>query len=218
MFPRSRRIVVTLAATAALAGGAVAHAATSSSGTARSRRHDGRSCRRLVHGGRPRPATARTWAVTTRPRRPPRRRRRRPPRRRLQLHHHVLDGRLNHPCPRRLPRRHVGRPRGAARLLPPPASRAARVASLLVLLALVAAAAAVRAAHASATVTGTVDIGQGLRGPAGLEATVYARGLPNVSAFALDARGRLWATTSAASDHRGDGVYLIPRAGASQSR
>ena len=62
--------------------------------------------------------------------------------------------------------------------------------------------------------TGTVGIGQGLRGPAGLEATVYARGLPNVSAFALDARGRLWATTSAASDHRGDGVYLIPRAGA----
>ena len=33
MFPRSRRIVVTLAATAALAGGAVAHAATGSSGS-----------------------------------------------------------------------------------------------------------------------------------------------------------------------------------------
>ncbi|HEX5925511.1 MAG TPA: hypothetical protein VFY45_16885, partial [Baekduia sp.] len=59
-----------------------------------------------------------------------------------------------------------------------------------------------------------VSIGQGLEGPAGLKATVYATGLRNVSAFAFDARGRLWATTSAASDHRADGVYLIPRGGA----
>ena len=35
----------------------------------------------------------------------------------------------------------------------------------------------------------------------------------NVSAFAFDARGRLWVTTSGASDHANDGVYLIPRAG-----
>jgi glucose/arabinose dehydrogenase len=39
--------------------------------------------------------------------------------------------------------------------------------------------------------------------------TVFARGLRNVSAFALDARGRLWATTSAAADHKSDGVYLV---------
>jgi glucose/arabinose dehydrogenase len=59
-----------------------------------------------------------------------------------------------------------------------------------------------------------VSIGAGLHGPAGLRATVYASGLAHVSAFALDARGRLWLTTSAASDHASDGVYLVPRAGA----
>ena len=89
---------------------------------------------------------------------------------------------------------------------------------LLLLLALVAAGCG-GASHPAMTSTaktagGAVAIGQGLRGPAGLEATVYAGGLRNVSAFAVDGRGRLWATTSAASDHSGDGVYLIPRAGA----
>jgi glucose/arabinose dehydrogenase len=62
--------------------------------------------------------------------------------------------------------------------------------------------------------TGVVAIGAGLRGPQGLAATVYASGLPTASAFALDARGRLWVATSAASDHRNDAVYLIRRAGA----
>jgi glucose/arabinose dehydrogenase len=70
------------------------------------------------------------------------------------------------------------------------------------------------ASGSAARSAGPVDIGQGLRGPAGLKATVYAAGLRNVAALALDSRGRLWATTSAASDHSGDGVYLIPRAGA----
>jgi glucose/arabinose dehydrogenase len=60
---------------------------------------------------------------------------------------------------------------------------------------------------------GPVPIGAGLRGPAGLAATVYATGLPTMSAFALDARGRLWVTTSAAADHRKDAVYLIDGAG-----
>jgi glucose/arabinose dehydrogenase len=59
-----------------------------------------------------------------------------------------------------------------------------------------------------------VAIGAGLRGPAGLSAAVYATGLKNVSAFALDARGRLWATTSAASKHDDDGVYEIAGASA----
>jgi glucose/arabinose dehydrogenase len=59
-----------------------------------------------------------------------------------------------------------------------------------------------------------VAIGAGLRGPEGLAATVYATGVPTASAFAVDGRGRLWVTTSAASDHRKDGVYLVARAGA----
>lgn len=62
--------------------------------------------------------------------------------------------------------------------------------------------------------TGLVAIGAGLKGPEGLAATVYATGLPTASAFALDGRGRLWVATSAASDHRKDGIYVIPRAGA----
>jgi glucose/arabinose dehydrogenase len=61
---------------------------------------------------------------------------------------------------------------------------------------------------------GLVAIGAGLKGPSGLEATVYSSGVPTVSAFALDPRGRLWVATSAAADHRKDGVYLIARAGA----
>ena len=114
-----------------------------------------------------------------------------------------------------IPRRHRSTAWRGSPPPAPPASRAARVVCLLVLLALVAAGCGGASGSATTTpATGTVGIGQGLRGPAGLEATVYARGLPNVSAFALDARGRLWATTSAASDHRRDGVYLIPRAGA----
>jgi glucose/arabinose dehydrogenase len=65
----------------------------------------------------------------------------------------------------------------------------------------------------STSATDRVAIGQGLQGPAGLKATVYATGLRNVSAFAFDASERLWVTTSAASGHSRDGVYLIPRAG-----
>jgi glucose/arabinose dehydrogenase len=61
---------------------------------------------------------------------------------------------------------------------------------------------------------GLVAIGAGLRGPQGLAASVYATGLPTASAFAVDDRGRLWVATSAASDHRHDGVYLVAHAGA----
>jgi glucose/arabinose dehydrogenase len=59
-----------------------------------------------------------------------------------------------------------------------------------------------------------VSIGAGLKGPAGLTATVYSTGKPTVSAFALDARGRLWLATSAATDHSHDAVYVIARSGA----
>ena len=61
---------------------------------------------------------------------------------------------------------------------------------------------------------GLVSIGAGLRGPAGLHATVYATGLKLMSAFAFDARGRLWVTTSGANTHATDGLYVVSRAGA----
>ncbi|MDP9255105.1 MAG: hypothetical protein M3Q31_00905, partial [Actinomycetota bacterium] len=87
----------------------------------------------------------------------------------------------------------------------------APVVAMLAALALVAAGCGGRSATTAAT--GRVAIGHGLQGPAGLKATVFATGLRNVSAFAFDASGRLWATTSAASDHSHDGVYMIPRGG-----
>ena len=59
-----------------------------------------------------------------------------------------------------------------------------------------------------------VSIGAGLDGPTGLHATVYARGITHVSAFAFDARGRLWATASGATGHAGDGVFLVAHRGA----
>jgi glucose/arabinose dehydrogenase len=61
---------------------------------------------------------------------------------------------------------------------------------------------------------GLVSIGAGLRGPAALRAAVYTRGLRHVSAFAFDAKGRLWAVTSGATEHSSDALYLVPSAGA----
>jgi glucose/arabinose dehydrogenase len=97
--------------------------------------------------------------------------------------------------------------------------RARRGASLRALLALAVGGLAIGGCGASgeqpaAARQGLVAIGAGLHGPQGLAATVYATGLPTASAFAIDARGRLWVATSAASDHRKDGVYLVARAGA----
>jgi glucose/arabinose dehydrogenase len=57
-------------------------------------------------------------------------------------------------------------------------------------------------------------IGAGLSGPKGSVATVYAKGLTSVSALALDKKGRLWVTTSAATKHKHDGVYLVAKPGA----
>ena len=59
-----------------------------------------------------------------------------------------------------------------------------------------------------------VSIGAGLDGQRGLHATVYARGIPRMSAFAFDSTGRLWVTASGATEHGADGVYLVRRAGA----
>ncbi len=59
-----------------------------------------------------------------------------------------------------------------------------------------------------------MPIGAGLNGPPGYAASLYASGLRTVSAFALDPRGRLWVSTSGATKHAGDAVYLVARAGA----
>ena len=56
-------------------------------------------------------------------------------------------------------------------------------------------------------------IGAGLDGPQGWKATVYATGLTHASAFAFDAGHRLWLTTSGATTHGSDGVYMVARAG-----
>jgi glucose/arabinose dehydrogenase len=58
-----------------------------------------------------------------------------------------------------------------------------------------------------------VSIGAGLHGPAGLTATVSARGLPKVSAFAYDGQARLWAATADSTDRGKDAVYLVRSAG-----
>jgi glucose/arabinose dehydrogenase len=62
------------------------------------------------------------------------------------------------------------------------------------------------------------EIGAGLQGPAGLAATVFATGLPNVSAFAFDADERLWAATAAYDDRGSDAVYLIAAPGATPAK
>jgi glucose/arabinose dehydrogenase len=67
---------------------------------------------------------------------------------------------------------------------------------------------------ASRAASRLVDIGAGLRGPDGLTATVYARGLGHAAAFAFDARGRLWVATSGATTHATDGVDVVARRGA----
>jgi glucose/arabinose dehydrogenase len=53
-----------------------------------------------------------------------------------------------------------------------------------------------------------------LTGPAGLKATVYAKGLSKAAALAFDAQGRLWVATADSTDLGKDGVYLVARAGA----
>jgi glucose/arabinose dehydrogenase len=63
-----------------------------------------------------------------------------------------------------------------------------------------------------------VPIGEGLQGPSGMKATLYASGLPLMSAFALDSRGRLWVTTSGATTHLTDGVFVVPSPGAQPLR
>ena len=61
-------------------------------------------------------------------------------------------------------------------------------------------------------------IGAGLRGPSGLTATVYAKGLKHVSALATDAQGRVWVATAAASDQGKDALFLVTDAGATPEK
>lgn len=77
-----------------------------------------------------------------------------------------------------------------------------------------------RGAAAPSAAAGPVlaDIGAGLQGPPGLAATVYAQGLPKVSAFAWDAQGALWMASADYTDAGRDGVYVTTELGASPKR
>jgi hypothetical protein len=59
-----------------------------------------------------------------------------------------------------------------------------------------------------------VPVGAGINGPQGVTSSVYAIGLPQAAAFALDTRGRLWVASSGLREHKRDGVYVVERAGA----
>ena len=67
---------------------------------------------------------------------------------------------------------------------------------------------------ATTPATGLAPLGEGLDGPPGLKATVYAKGIPQMSAFAFDPSGRLWVARSGANTHESDGVYLVASQGA----
>ena len=174
MFPRSRRIVVTLAATAALAGGAVAHAATGSSGSAADPATapaavvaDDYAAADHAHGRLPEHGRRRVDAVDHSVDDPLD-----DAFQRLEHVVHVHDERVARPVPAPSPCRHVPTARRGSSS-PPPASRAVRVVVLLAALALLAAGCG-GAGGGATTTSGRVEIGQGLTGPAGLEATLYA--------------------------------------------
>ncbi len=57
-------------------------------------------------------------------------------------------------------------------------------------------------------------IGAGLRGTAGLKASIYAQGPATTAAFAFDEQGRLWLSAAGLESHTDDGVYLVRRPGA----
>jgi glucose/arabinose dehydrogenase len=59
-----------------------------------------------------------------------------------------------------------------------------------------------------------VPIGAGLKGPAGLKATIYAKGPPTIAGFTFGAQGRLWLTAAGLSTHTDDGVYVVSKPGA----
>jgi glucose/arabinose dehydrogenase len=87
-------------------------------------------------------------------------------------------------------------------------------ASLRIAAAAAGAAFLVSACGTSTSGNALKPIGSGLQGRNGMHATVYARGIRQMSAFALDSRGRLWVTRSGASTHAHDAVYVVARHGA----
>jgi glucose/arabinose dehydrogenase len=70
----------------------------------------------------------------------------------------------------------------------------------------------------AATAEELAGIGAGLSGPSGTTATVYANGVANVSALAVDGDGKLWAATAANSADWGDAVYLIKSEGSTPKK
>ena len=62
--------------------------------------------------------------------------------------------------------------------------------------------------------TALSSIGQGLNGPAGLKATIYATGLTHAAGLAFDSEGRLWIATAAFTYDGTDGIYVVDHAGA----
>jgi len=63
-----------------------------------------------------------------------------------------------------------------------------------------------------------VPIGAGLDGPAGLHASIYAKGPRTLASFAFDSQGRLWLTGAGLETHTVDGVYLISQPGGTAQR
>ena len=63
-----------------------------------------------------------------------------------------------------------------------------------------------------------VSIGAGLKGPAELHASVYAKGPSTTAAFTFDPQGRLWLSAAGLESHTEDGVYLIAKPGAHARR
>lgn len=66
---------------------------------------------------------------------------------------------------------------------------------------------------ATAPDDGLVDIGAGLRGRAGLTASVYTTGPADLGAFAVDGAGRLWLATAAFEDAGTDVIAVVPDPG-----
>src|SRR4029079_10803445 len=87
--------------------------------------------------------------------------------------------------------------------------------AVLVILVVTLLGATVFASSASAgSASGLVPIGAGLKGRAGLSASVAAEGLTNVSAVAFDDDGRLWALTAGYEDDGTDALSVVPSTGA----
>ena len=93
-------------------------------------------------------------------------------------------------------------------------TRRFRVPSVALLALALLACAGCGSAGKSSSPSALVPIGVGLQGPAGLQATVYAKGPATVASLAFDPQGRLWLAAAGLEAHaRADGVYMIARPG-----